>query len=46
VSFFLVERPLLPDVGSAEFSARKKSIEAGRAAMKLALPQVRAALAP
>jgi NTE family protein len=42
----VVVRPLLPDVGSAEFSARKKSIEAGRAAMKLALPQVKAALAP
>jgi NTE family protein len=42
----LVVRPVLPDVGSAEFSARKKSIEAGRAAMKLALPQVKAALAP
>ena len=42
----VVVRPVLPDVGSAEFSARKKSIEAGRAAMKLALPQVKAALAP
>ena len=41
----VVVRPILPDVGSAEFSARKKSIEAGRAAMKLALPQVKAALA-
>jgi len=42
----VVVRPVLPNVGSAEFSARKKSIEAGRAAMKLALPQVKAALAP
>ena len=42
----VVVRPELPNVGSAEFSARKKSIEAGRAAMKQALPQVKAALAP
>ena len=42
----VVVRPALPNVGSAEFSARKKSIEAGRAAMKQALPQVKAALAP
>jgi len=42
----VVIRPELPNVGSAEFSARKKSIEAGRAAMKLALPQIKAALAP
>ena len=42
----VVVRPVLPNVGSAEFSARKKSIEAGRAAMKLALPQVKAELAP
>ena len=42
----VVVRPALPDVGSAEFSARKKSIEAGRAAMKQALLQVKAALAP
>lgn len=40
----VVVRPDLPNVGSTEFSARKKSIEAGRAAMKLALPQVKAAL--
>ena len=32
--------------GSAEFSARKKSIEAGRAAMKQALPQLKALLSP
>ena len=42
----VVVRPALPDVGSAEFSARKKSIEAGRAAMKQALPQLKALLAP
>ncbi len=41
----VVVRPLLPDIGSTEFSARKKSIEAGRAAMKQALPQLRALLA-
>ena len=40
----VVVRPALPDVGSAEFTARKKSIEAGRAAMKLALPALKAAL--
>jgi NTE family protein len=42
----VVVRPLLPDIGSTEFSARKKSIEAGRAAMKQALPQLKALLAP
>ena len=42
----VVVRPTLPDVGSAEFSARKKSIEAGRAAMKQALPQLKALLSP
>ena len=41
----VVVRPAMPDVGSAEFAARKKSIEAGRAAMKLALPALKAALA-
>lgn len=41
----VVVRPALPDVGSAEFTARQKSIEAGRAAMKLALPALKAALA-
>ena len=40
----VVVRPALPDVGSTEFSARKKSIEAGRAAMKQALPQLKALL--
>ena len=41
----VVVRPALPDVGSAEFTARQKSIEAGRAAMRLALPALKAALA-
>ena len=41
----VVVRPALPDIGSTEFSARKKSIEAGRAAMKQAMPQWRALLA-
>ena len=41
----VVVRPVLPDIGSTEFSARKKSIEAGRAAMKQAMPQLRALLA-
>ena len=42
----VVVRPALGTVGSAEFSARRKSIEAGRAAMLAALPKVRAALSP
>jgi NTE family protein len=41
----LVVRPALAHVGSAEFSARTRSIEAGRAAMFQALPKLRAALA-
>ncbi len=41
----LVVRPALAHVGSAEFSARTRSIEAGRAAMLQALPKLRAALA-
>ena len=41
----VVVRPALPDIGSTEFSARKKSIEAGRTAMKQALPQLKALLA-
>ena len=41
----VVVRPAMPDVGSAEFTARQKSIEAGRAAMRLALPALKAALA-
>jgi NTE family protein len=42
----VVVRPALGTIGSAEFSARRKSIEAGRAAMLAALPKVRAALLP
>jgi NTE family protein len=38
----LVVRPALGNVGSAEFSARRRSIEAGRAAMQQALPRLRA----
>jgi len=41
----LVVRPALGNVGSAEFSARRKSIEAGRAAMLQALPKLKVALA-
>jgi NTE family protein len=40
----LVVRPALHDVGSADFKARKRAIEAGRAAMLKALPQLKAAL--
>lgn len=41
----VVVRPALAGVKSADFTARRRSIEAGRAAMQQALPQVRAALA-
>lgn len=41
----VVVRPALSGVGSADFAARKRSIEAGRAAMQAALPQLRAQLA-
>jgi NTE family protein len=37
----VVVRPSLTGVGSADFSARQRSIEAGRAAMQLALPRLR-----
>lgn len=37
-------RPQLAGVSSADFSARRRSIEAGRQAMLQALPQVRAAI--
>ena len=40
----VVVRPSLGAIGAAEFSARRKSIDAGRAAMIAALPKVRAAL--
>lgn len=41
----VVVRPALPGIRSVDFSARRQSIEAGRAAMRAALPQVRARLA-
>lgn len=41
----VVLRPALSGVGSADFGARQRSIEAGRAAMQAALPQLNAALA-
>ncbi len=41
----VVVRPVLTGVSSADFGARKRSIEAGRQAMLLALPQLRAAIA-
>ena len=41
----LVVRPALNGVGSADFAARHRSIEAGRAAMLQALPKLKAALA-
>lgn len=40
----VVVRPLLVGVGSADFSARRRSIEAGRAAMLAMLPQLRVAM--
>ena len=42
----VVVRPALGQVGSADFSARRRSIEAGRAAMQQALPRLRALLSP
>lgn len=41
----VVLRPALSGVGSADFSSRQRSIEAGRAAMQAALPRLRAELA-
>ncbi len=40
----VVVRPALTGVASSDFGARRRSIEAGRAAMRAALPQLRAAL--
>jgi NTE family protein len=40
----VVVRPALQGVSSADFASRKRSIEAGRQAMLLALPQLRAAI--
>jgi NTE family protein len=41
----VVVRPLLAGISSADFGARKRSIEAGRQAMLQALPLLRAAIA-
>ena len=41
----VVVRPVLQGISSADFGARKRSIEAGRQAMLQALPQLRALLA-
>ena len=41
----VVLRPALSGVGSADFSARQRSIAAGRAAMLAALPRLKAELA-
>ncbi|MEO8542299.1 MAG: patatin-like phospholipase family protein [Burkholderiaceae bacterium] len=38
-------RPVLKDIGSTDFAARKRSIEAGRSAMLAALPMLNAQLA-
>ena len=40
----ILVRPNLTGISSADFGARKRSIEAGRQAMLLALPQLRAAI--
>jgi NTE family protein len=40
----VVVRPSLAGVGSADFTARKRSIEAGRAAMLAVLPRLKAAI--
>jgi NTE family protein len=41
----LVVKPALPGIKSADFGARRRSIEAGRVAMLQALPALKAALA-
>lgn len=41
----IVVKPALVGVASADFSSRKKSIEAGRKAMQQLMPQLRAAIA-
>ncbi len=40
----IVVRPALVGVGSADFTARRRAIEAGRAAMERLLPQLKAAM--
>jgi NTE family protein len=37
-------RPLLNGMGSSDFSARRRAIEAGRVAMRQLMPQLRAAM--
>lgn len=41
----VVVRPALAGVGSADFTSRQRSIDAGRAAMQVALPRLKAELA-
>ena len=41
----VVVRPALAGMGSGDFAGKRRAIEAGRAAMQAALPQLRAALA-
>jgi NTE family protein len=41
----VVVRPALNGIASSDFSSRKRSIEAGRQAMLLQLPNLRAAIA-
>lgn len=41
----VVVRPVLANIRSADFTAKRRSVEAGRAAMLAALPQLRALLA-
>ena len=40
----VVVRPVLTGISSSDFGARKRSIEAGRRAMQLALPQLRSVI--
>lgn len=40
----VVVRPLLNGMGSSDFSARRRAIEAGRVAMRQLMPQLRAAM--
>jgi len=39
-----VVRPALAGVGGADFTARRRSIDAGRTAMQRLLPQLKAAI--
>jgi NTE family protein len=41
----VVVRPALAGMSSADFTSKRRAIDAGRAAMQAALPQLRAALA-